>query len=97
MNAVDLTRIDGRHGEAVELPPVNTGKTPLPSKSPGKRVPRLSPDFNPIERLCVRLKADWSWDFIARAPQNLSDCLGVARWSFVNDSAKTAANISLRK
>lgn len=40
-----------------------------------KFLPGYSPDFNPIERLCLRLKADWFWDFIARTEQELSDRL----------------------
>lgn len=27
-------------------------------------LPAYSPDFNPIERLWLRLKADWFWDFM---------------------------------
>lgn len=30
-----------------------------------------SPDFNPIERLWLRLKADWFWDVIARTDEEL--------------------------
>jgi len=59
-----------------------------------KYLPGYSPDFNPIERLWLRLKADWFWDFIARTPQELSDRLCVALQSFVNDPAKTASNCS---
>lgn len=62
-----------------------------------KFLPGYSPDFNPIERLWLRLKADWFWDFIARTPQELSDRLCVALKSFMDDPAKTASNCSLRK
>ena len=62
-----------------------------------KFLPGYSPDFNPIERLWLRLKADWFWDFIARTPQELSDRLCTALKSFLEDPAKTASNCSLRK
>jgi len=62
-----------------------------------KFLPGYSPDFNPIERLWLRLKADWFWDFIARTPQELSDRLCLGLQSFLNDPAKTASNCSLRK
>lgn len=62
-----------------------------------KFLPGYSPDFNPMERLWLRLKADWFWDFIARTPQELSDRLCLALKSFVNDPVKTASNCSLRK
>ena len=41
-------------------------------------LPPYSPDFNPIERLWLRLKADWFWDFIARTDQELTDRLVLA-------------------
>ena len=59
--------------------------------------PGYSPDFNPMERLWLRLKADWFWDFIARTPQELSDRLCLAVQSFVHDPTKTASTCSLRK
>jgi len=62
-----------------------------------KFLPGYSPDFNPIERLWLRLKADWFWDFIARTPQELSDRLCRALKSFIDDPAKTASNCSIRK
>lgn len=62
-----------------------------------KFLPGYSPDFNPIERLWLRLKADWFWDFIARTPQELSDRLCTALKSFIEDPAKTASNCSIRK
>jgi hypothetical protein len=60
-------------------------------------LPGYSPDFNPIERLWLRLKADWFWDFIARTPQELSDRLCTALKSFLDDPTKTASNCSIRK
>ena len=62
-----------------------------------KFLPGYSPDFNPIERRWLCLKADWFWDFIARTPQELSDRLCRAVQSFVHDPTKTASNCSLRK
>ena len=40
-----------------------------------KFLPSYSPDFNPIERLWLRLKADYFADFIARTKQELIDRL----------------------
>lgn len=62
-----------------------------------KFLPGYSPDFNPIERLWLRLKADWFWDFIARTPQELTDRLCTALRSFINLPAKTASICSVRK
>jgi transposase len=62
-----------------------------------KFLPGYSPDFNPIERLWLRLKADWFWDFIAHTPQELSDRLCTALNSFLLDPVKTANNCSIRK
>ncbi|MBL9168948.1 MAG: transposase, partial [Verrucomicrobiales bacterium] len=62
-----------------------------------KYLPSYSPDFNPIERLWLRLKADWFWDFIAKTPQELSDRLCKALKSFIDDPTKTASNCSIRK
>ena len=60
-------------------------------------LPPYSPDFNPIERLWLRLKADWFWDFIARTEQELSDRLCQALRSFMNDPLKTSSVCSIRK
>jgi transposase len=60
-------------------------------------LPGYSPDFNPIERLWLRLKADWFWDFIARTEKELTDRLCSALKSFIADPAKTASICSLRK
>jgi transposase len=60
-------------------------------------LPPYSPDFNPIERLWLRLKADWFWDFIAHSHAELSDRLCIALKSFMDDSTKTASICSIRK
>jgi transposase len=60
-------------------------------------LPAYSPDFNPIERLWLRLKADWFWDFIARSPQELTDRLCLALKSFIADRPKTASICAIRK
>lgn len=62
-----------------------------------KFLPGDSPDFNPIERLWLRLKADWFLDCIARTPQELITRLGEALNSLINQPAKTAALCSIRK
>jgi len=62
-----------------------------------KFLPGYWPDFNPIERLWLRLKADWFWDFIARTPQELTQRLCRALNSFIDDPAKTASICSFRK
>jgi transposase len=60
-------------------------------------LPAYSPDFNPIERLWLRLKADWFWDFIARSHEALTDRLCAALKSFIAQPAKTASICSIRK
>lgn len=60
-------------------------------------LPGYSPDFNPIERLWLRLKADWFWDFFARTEEELSNRLCLALRSFMDDSSKTASVCSFRK
>lgn len=60
-------------------------------------LPPYSPDFNPIERLWLRLKADWFWDFIARTDEELSNRLCEALRSFIADPNKTASICSFRK
>ena len=62
-----------------------------------KFLPGYSPDFNPIERLWLRLKADWFWDFIARTPEALTERLCTALKSFIDDTAKTASVCAFRK
>ncbi|MBI3413754.1 MAG: transposase [Verrucomicrobia bacterium] len=44
-----------------------------------KFLPGYWPDFNLIERLWLRLKADWFWDFIARRPGNIGFWLTTSR------------------
>lgn len=62
-----------------------------------KFLPGYSPDFNPIERLWLRLKADWFWDFIARTPEQLTERLCTALKSFIDLPTKTASICSIRK
>lgn len=60
-------------------------------------LPGYSPDFNPIERLWLRLKADWFWDFIARTDEELTDRLCTALRPFMDPPDKTASICSIRK
>jgi transposase len=62
-----------------------------------KFLPGYSPDFNPIERLWLRLKADWFWDFFARTHEELTNRLCTALKSFIDLPAKTASICSIRK
>ena len=62
-----------------------------------KYLPAYSPDFNPIERLWLRLKADWFWDFIARTAGELTDRLCHALKSFIDQPSKTASICAMRK
>ena len=62
-----------------------------------KFLPGYSPDYNPIERLWLRLKADWFWDFIARTPEQLTERLCTALKSFIDAPNKTASICSIRK
>lgn len=62
-----------------------------------KYLPSYSPDFNPIERFWLRLKADWFWDFFARTPQELTERLCNALKSFIDQPDKTASICSIRK
>jgi len=62
-----------------------------------KFLPGYSPDYNPIERLWLRLKADWFWDYFARTSQELIDRLCLALKSFIDQPAKTASICSIRK
>jgi len=54
-------------------------------------LPAYSPDFNPIERLWLRLKADWFWDFIAYTDEELAERLCTALKSFIDNTQKTAS------
>lgn len=60
-------------------------------------LPPYSPDFNPIERLWLRLKADWFWDFFARTDQDLTERLVLALKSFIDDQPKTQSVCAFRK
>jgi transposase len=62
-----------------------------------KFLPGYSPDFNPIERLWLRLKADWFWDYIARSREELTERLCTALKSFIDQPSKTASICSIRK
>ena len=62
-----------------------------------KFLPGYSPDFNPIERLWLRLKADWFWDFIARTQEELTARLCSAIKSFLAQPNKTASICFIRK
>jgi transposase len=62
-----------------------------------KFLPGYSPDFNPIERLWLRLKADWFWDYIARTSDDLIARLCTALKSFIDQPSKTASLCSIRK
>ena len=60
-------------------------------------LPPYSPDFNPIERLWLRVKADWFYDYIAHSGGELADRVEQALRSFINDKDKTASICSFRK
>lgn len=62
-----------------------------------KFLPGYSPDFNPIERLWLRLKADWFWDFFAPTSEHLTERLCTALKSFIDDGPKTKSICSIRK
>jgi transposase len=62
-----------------------------------KFLPGYSPDFNPIERLWLRLKAEWFWDYFARTSQELTERLCQALKSFIDQPAKTASACTIRK
>jgi transposase len=60
-------------------------------------LPAYSPDFNPIERLWLRLKADYFSDFIARTPDELTDHLCIALNAFMDDPKTVASQCATRK
>ena len=62
-----------------------------------KFLPAYSPDFNPIERLWLRLKADYFTDFIARTPAELLERLCTALNAFMEDRPLVASQCSIRK
>ncbi len=61
-----------------------------------KYLPPYSPDLNPIERLWLRLKADWFADFFARTPEALSDRITLGLCHFFANP-KVAASICTLK
>ena len=60
-------------------------------------LPGYSPDFNPIERLWLRMKSDWFSDFIARSRDELVDRLSTALCHFMDHPATVASQCSFRK
>lgn len=60
-------------------------------------LPPYSPDFNPIERLWLRLKADFFTDWIARTGAELEERLCHALNHFMSSASKTASICSIRK
>jgi transposase len=60
-------------------------------------LPPYSPDFNPIERLWLRLKADWFSDFIAKTPEELTHRLCAGLKSFFGDATLVASQCAFRK
>jgi transposase len=62
-----------------------------------KFLPSYSPDFNPIERLWLRLKADYFSDFIARSTEELTDRLCTALNALMDDHHKVASQCATRK
>jgi DDE superfamily endonuclease len=60
-------------------------------------LPSYSPDYNPIERLWLRLKADSFSDFIARTPEELIKRLCTALNAFMDDHEKVASQCANRK
>jgi len=59
-------------------------------------LPPYSPDFNPIERLWLRLKSEWFSDFIAKTPDELWDriCVGINGLLLNPSSLKTTCAIT---
>lgn len=60
-------------------------------------LPPYSPDFNPIERFWLRLKADYFRDFIAKSSEALLDRLSLALCSFMLNTSLVASQCSSRK
>jgi len=60
-------------------------------------LPPYSPDFNPIERLWLRLKADWFTDFIATTPDELTTHLCTALNSFFDNASLVAKQCAFQK
>lgn len=60
-------------------------------------LPGYSPDFNPIERLWLRMKADFFCDFIARTPEALHEQLITALNHFMDNPHITRSQCAFRK
>ena len=60
-------------------------------------LPPYSPDFNPIERLWLRLKADYFTDWIARTGEDLMEHLCNALNHFIDHPSTTASICSFRQ
>jgi transposase len=60
-------------------------------------LPGHSPDFNPIERLWLRLKSDFFSDFIAKSPEQLTQRLCFALTSLMNEPETVASQCAFRK
>ena len=62
-----------------------------------KFLPSYSPDFNPIERLWLRLKADWFYDYVSKSSEELTDRLCDALKSLIDQKEKVSSICSIRK
>jgi len=62
-----------------------------------KFLPSYSPDFNPIERLWLRLKADYFCNFISRSTEELNSRLCFALNALMDDLPKVASQCATRK
>jgi transposase len=60
-------------------------------------LPAYSPDLNPIERLWLRLKADYFSDFIAHTPEELIQRVSTALLAYMHDPKTVAAQCATRK
>jgi transposase len=60
-------------------------------------LPAYSPDFNPIERLWLRLKADYFADFIAKNTDELNAHLCSALNALMNDKSTVSSQCAFRK
>lgn len=60
-------------------------------------LPAYSPDLNPIERLWLRLKADYFSDWIAHTTEELNERLCIALNAFMDDHPKVASQCATRK
>lgn len=59
-------------------------------------LPAYSPDFNPIERLWLLLKAEWFTDFIAKSHEELMERLDKALLWLINRSQENMTTCSIR-